>query len=99
MRDRFAASSSVVIAQSEYLTARYYLPEYRVLFFGDRPEVLSRSGREVRVAAPTAVVIFIFAPLGSELGTTLGLPDDGAPVRSGQLGTGDTLVAYDLESH
>ena len=97
VRDGSPASSSVVLAQSEYLTARYYLPEYRVLYFGDRPEVLSRSEREVRVAAPTTVVIFIFTPLGTGLAKTLALPDDGGPVRSGQLATGDTLVAYDLE--
>ena len=97
VRDRISSGSGVVIAQSEYLTARYYLPEYRVLFFGDRPEVLSKSEREVRVSAPATVVIFISAPIGTELASTLRLPDDGAPLRSGQLGAGDAIVAYDLE--
>lgn len=97
VRERIASGSGVVIAQSEYLTARYYLPEYRVLFFGERPEVLARSEREVRVTAPATVVIFISAPIGRELATMLRLPDDGALVRSGQLAAGDSVVAYDLE--
>lgn len=97
VRDRAPIGSSVVIAQSEYLTARYYLPEYRVLYFGDRPEVLSQSERKIGVASPTTVVVFMLTPLGAELAKTLDLPDDGTPVRIGQLATGDTLVAYDLE--
>jgi 4-amino-4-deoxy-L-arabinose transferase-like glycosyltransferase len=97
VRDRAPVGSSVVIAQAEYLTARYYLPEYRVLFFGDRPEVLSQSERKIDVASPTTVVIFMLTPVGVELAKTLDLPDDGTPVRIGQLATGDTLVAYDLE--
>jgi len=43
------------------------------------------------------VVIFMLTPVGVELAKTLDLPDDGTPVRIGQLATGDTLVAYDLE--
>jgi hypothetical protein len=97
VRDRAPVGSSVVIAQAEYLTARYYLPEYRVLFFGDRPEVLSQSERKIDVAPPTTVVIFMLTPVGVELAKTLDLPDDGTSVRIGQLATGDTLVAYDLE--
>jgi len=97
VRERAPVGSSVVIAQSEYLAARYYLPEYRVLYFGERPEVLSQSEREIRVASSTTVVIFMPTPVGAELAKTLRLPDDGTPVRIGQLATGDTLVAYDLE--
>ena len=65
VRARFAPASVVILAQSEYLTARYYLPEYRVLFYGADPEVLSSTAREVRVTAPSTAVFFgtVSAPL------------------------------------
>ena len=86
-----APSSTVVLARSDYLIARYYLPEYTVLFDGAAPEVLSRSAREVRVAAPTAV--FFFGSLPSPFPAAVRL-DTGD---SGTIVPGATLVAYDLE--
>ena len=53
IRSKFPPASTAILAQSEYLTARYYLPEYRVLFFGDHPEVLSQAVREVRITSPS----------------------------------------------
>jgi hypothetical protein len=85
----------VILAQSEYLTARYYLPEYRVLFFGSQPEVLSRGAQEVRVSATTVV---IFGALGasssSDVAATL---HTGDPVLWGDIDSGSVLVAYELE--
>jgi 4-amino-4-deoxy-L-arabinose transferase-like glycosyltransferase len=94
VRATFAPASVVILAQSEYLTARYYLPEYRVLFYGAEPEVLSRAAREVRITAPTTVVLFgtVSAPLPPtvRLGAALHMP-------SGSIEGGAALVAYDLE--
>ncbi len=93
VRARFTAASTVILAQSEYLTARYYLPAYRVLFYGATPEVLSRAVREVRVTSPTTIVVF--GALSASLPASLQLND--AEVRSGTVDGGTTLVAYDLE--
>ena len=94
IRGTFAPASAVILAQSDYLTARYYLPEYRVLFFGAEPEVLSRGAREVRIAAPTTVVVFgaVAAPLppAVRLGGSVHAP-------SGAIEGGASLVAHDLE--
>jgi hypothetical protein len=94
VRGHFTPASTVILAQSEYLIARYYLPEYRVLFYGAQPEVLSRAAQEVRIASPTAAVV-IFGTLASPLPTTLRLASDSGV----QFGSVDasTLVAYDLE--
>ena len=97
IRGRFAPASTTILAQSEYLTARYYLPEYRVLFFGDAPEVLSRAAREVRVASPTTLVVFgtLAASTGSDFALRLNAGD---PVLWGNVDAGGAaLVAYDLE--
>ncbi|MEP6693837.1 MAG: glycosyltransferase family 39 protein [Chloroflexota bacterium] len=93
VRGSLPPSSTVILAQSEYLTARYYLPEYRVLFYGAEPEVLSRAAREVRVIPPTTVAVF--GALSASLPSTLRLSD--GEVRSGSLDSGASLVAYDLE--
>lgn len=105
VRGTFAPASVVILAQSEYLTARYYLPEYRVLFYGDAPEVLSRAAQEVRVTS-TTVVIFgsLTSPAGSSsdkaralqaaFGTHL---NTGDPVLWGDVDSSSPLVAYDLE--
>ena len=58
VRGAFRPAVTVILAQSEYLTARYYLPEYRVVFYGTEPEVLSSAAREVRITSPTTVVVF-----------------------------------------
>lgn len=94
IRGSFAPASTVILAQSEYLTARYYLPEYRVLFYGAEPEVLSRAAQEMRITAPTTVVVF--GALAAPLPQALRLDTDGE-VRSGIVDTGATLVAYELE--
>jgi hypothetical protein len=94
VRGHHAPASVVILAQSEYLTARYYLPEYRVLFYGVEPEALSRAVREVRLAAPTEVVIF--GELALPLPATLRLTRDGG-VASGTVDPATSLVAYDLE--
>jgi hypothetical protein len=93
IRGSFAPGSTVILAQSEYLTARYYLPEYRVLFYGAGPEVLSRAAQVVHVTSPTTVVVFgeLSTPLPAALRLT------GAEVRSGSLDTSSSLLAYDLE--
>jgi 4-amino-4-deoxy-L-arabinose transferase-like glycosyltransferase len=93
IRGSFAPASAVILAQSEYLTARYYLPEYRVLFFGAAPEVLSHAAQEVRITSPTTILVL--GALSAPLPQTLRLTD--ADVRSGTLDPGTTLVAYDLE--
>jgi len=93
VRGSFAPASTVILAQSEYLTARYYLPEYRVLFYGEEPEVLSRSAREVRVTSPT--VVAVFGGVAAPLPASLRLTNDA--VRSGTVDAGNALVAYDLE--
>lgn len=94
VRARFAPASTVILAQSEYLSARYYLPEYRVLFYGAEPEVLSRAVQEVRISSPTSVVVF--GTLAAPLPGTLQLSSNG-DVRSGDLDAATSLVAYDLE--
>ncbi len=94
VRSTFAPASVVILAQSEYLTARYYLPEYRVLFYGAEPEVLSHAAREVRVTAPTTVVVFgnLSAPLPEALRLS-----DGDILRFGPIDSATTVIAYDLE--
>jgi hypothetical protein len=86
-----APSSTVVLARSDYLIARYYLPGYTVLFDGAAPEVLSSAVREMRVTSPTAV--FYFGSLPSPLPAAVRLETE----RSGTIVPGATLVAYDLE--
>jgi len=93
IRGTFAPGSAVILAQSDYLTARYYLPEYRVLFYGASPEVLSRAAQEVRITSPTTVLVF--GALAAALPSTLHLND--ADVRSATLEAGTTVVAYELE--
>jgi hypothetical protein len=90
-----APSSTVVLARSEYLIARYYLPAYRVLFDGPAPEVLSSSAREVRVSAPTSV--FFFGSIPSPFPTSVNL-QIGGDAPSGTIASGATLIAYDLEA-
>jgi dolichyl-phosphate-mannose-protein mannosyltransferase len=94
VRAAFDPSSTVILAQSEYLTMRYYLPEYRVLFFGAEPEVLSRAAQAVRVTAPTKIVVI--GALSAPLPDSLRL-DNGTDVRSGSIDAGATLTAHDLE--
>jgi hypothetical protein len=94
IRARFPPATTVILAQSEYLTARYYLPEYRVLFFGPQPEVLSRAALEVRVSATVVVFGALGASSASEVAARL---HTGDPVLWGDLGAGASLVAYDLE--
>jgi hypothetical protein len=84
--------TTIVLAQSDYLTARYYLPEYRVLFYGAEPEVLSRAAREVRITAPQMVVIF--GALAAPLPSTFHPLHEGG---SGTLDPGATLIAHELE--
>ena len=93
VRGHMAPDSTLILAQSEYLEARYYLPEYRVLFYGSEPEVLSRAARVVRITSPTSVVIF--GALAAPLPATLRLTTDVAP--SGIVQSDTTLIAYDLE--
>jgi hypothetical protein len=95
VRSHMDPTSAVILAQFEYLTARYYLPDYRVLFYGSDPEVLSRAAREMRLASPTTVVIF--GALAAPLPSALRLTTDVAP--SGIVEGGTTLVAFDLEPH
>jgi hypothetical protein len=89
-----APASTVILAQAEYLTARYYLPEYRVLFDGAAPEVLSRAVRAVRIASPTTV--FFFGALPSPFPSSVRL-DTAGEVPTGTVNPGMTLDAYDLE--
>jgi len=93
VRGHMAPDSTLILAQSEYLEARYYLPEYRVLFYGSEPEVLSRAARVVHITSPTTVVIF--GALAAPLPATLRLTTDAAP--SGIVQSDTTLIAYDLE--
>ena len=86
-----APSSTVVLARSDYLIARYYLPDYTVLFDGAAPEVLSSATREVRVASPTGV--FFYGSLQSPFPAAVRLDTED----SGTILPGATLVAYDLE--
>lgn len=95
VRGTFPPAATVIIAQSEYLTARYYLPEYRVLFYGTDPEVLSSTAKEIRITSPTTVVVF--GALAGPLPEGVRLDNDGDVLRWGDVGTGITLVAYDLE--
>lgn len=86
-----APASTVVIARSDYLIARYYLPDYTVLFDGAAPEVLSSATRVVRVASPTRV--FFYGSLPSPFPAAVRLDTED----SGTIVPGATLVAYDLE--
>ncbi|MGH2489965.1 MAG: glycosyltransferase family 39 protein [Candidatus Limnocylindria bacterium] len=95
VRGSFAPASAVILAQSEYLTARYYLREYRVLFYGAEPEVLSRAVQEVRITEPTTVVVF--GGLAAGLPAALRTSGDGALVTSGSVEGGSAIVAHDLE--
>jgi 4-amino-4-deoxy-L-arabinose transferase-like glycosyltransferase len=91
----FPPPSTVILAQSEYLIARYYLPDHLVLFYGAQPEVLSRAAREVRISGVTVVVFgTLTSPPGSDFAVRL---HDGDPVPWGTIGSGPSLVAYDLE--
>jgi hypothetical protein len=94
VRGAFPPATTVILAQSEYLTARYYLPEYRVLFYGAEPEVLSSTAREVRITSPMTIVVF--GTLSAPLPESLHLGNDDL-LRFGDLGAGTTVVAYDLE--
>lgn len=95
VRTRFAPASTMILAQSEYLTARHYLPEYRVLFYGPEPAVLSRSAQEARIADTTLV---IFGTIAFPSGFELAMPvHPGDPVTWGEVGSNLALVAYDLE--
>jgi 4-amino-4-deoxy-L-arabinose transferase-like glycosyltransferase len=95
VRGAFPPAATVIFAQSEYLTARYYLPEYRVLFFGDEPEVLSRAAREVRIMSPTTLVLF--GGLSSSR-RQVALPlNTSDPVWWADIDSGSALVAYELE--
>jgi len=95
IRGRFPPATTVILAQSEYLTARYYLPEYRVLFFGPQPDVLSRAAQEIRVSATTVVV---FGALGASSSTEVAARlHTGDPVLWGDIDAGSALVAYELE--
>lgn len=94
VKGRFGPASTVILAQSEYLTARYYLPEYRVLFFGDEPEVLSPAAREVRITFPTTIVVFgTLSSSRREVAMPLNTSD---PVWWANIDSG-SLVAHDLE--
>jgi hypothetical protein len=94
VKGRFAPASTVILAQSEYLTARYYLPEYRVLFFGSAPEVLSRAAQQVRVTATTVVFFGAVATPGIEIALPV---HPGDPVAWGDFDSSSALVAYELE--
>lgn len=95
IRSKFPPASTAILAQSEYLTARYYLGEYRVLFFGDHPEVLSQAVREVRVTSPSTIVIF--GPIASG-STQIFMPSHpGDPVFWGDVEGATSFLAYDLE--
>jgi hypothetical protein len=94
VRGAFPPGGTVILAQSEYLTARYYLPEYRVLFYGADPAELSRAAREVRVAATTVVV---FGGIASPLPETLPLSGTTGVLLSGEVDSASTLIAYELE--
>jgi hypothetical protein len=94
VRGRFPPASTVILAQSEYLTARYYLPEYRVLFYGSAPEVLSRSAQQVRVTATTVVFFGAVATPGTEIALPV---HPGDPVAWGDLDSSRALVAHELE--
>ena len=95
VRGRFAPASTAILAGPEYLTARYYLPEYRALFYGDTPEALSRSARRVAITPPTTIVVF--GSLASS-STEIALPlRTGDPVIWADVGAGAALFAYDLE--
>jgi len=95
VKERFAPASTVILAQSEYLIARYYLPEYRVLFFGDGPEVLSRAAQDVRVTSSTVV---IFGTLAASPSSDFAMRmRTGDPVLWGEVDATSALVAYELE--
>jgi hypothetical protein len=94
VRGRFPPASTVILAQSEYLTARYYLPEYRVLFYGSAPEVLSRSAQQVRVTATTVVFFGAVATPGTEIALPV---HPGDPVAWGDFDSSRALVAHELE--
>ncbi len=95
VRGAFPSATTVILAQSEYLTARYYLPEYRVLFYGTDPEVLSRVAREVRITSPTTIVVF--GALAAALPQTLRLDNDGDLLHWTDLDAGVSVIAYELE--
>jgi hypothetical protein len=90
-----ADASTTVLAQFDYVLVRYYLPEYRTLFYGEQPQTLSRDARPITlVPARDAVLLF---------GTTAEPPPGlrREPITSGLdrlVGSADlSLVAYDVE--
>lgn len=100
VRARYLPSDVTVLAQYDYVLARYYLPEYRTLFFGDAPEVLTRDPVAVTLAPGSdAVVLFGVTPDPGP-----GLRRDPAPGAVGDalaalVAESDaTLVAYDVEA-
>lgn len=59
VRARYPPSTTVILAQFEYVFLAQYLPEYRALFFGPGPEVLSADPPVVTVTpADGAVLLF-----------------------------------------
>lgn len=95
VRGAFRPAETVILAQSEYLTARYYLPEYRVLFYGTEPHVLSQFAREVRITSPMTVVVF--GAVTAALPETLRFDNESDLLRWTNVDAGVSLVAYELE--
>ena len=96
-RTAYAPSAVTIVAQFDYVLARYYLPEYRTLFVGDAPTVLSRDPRPVTLdPARDAVLVFgATEPLGRGI-DRVALTADGALGRVGAA-AGATLTAYAVE--
>ncbi len=96
IRAHYGTSGTIVLSQFEYVFVRHYLPEYRALFYGESPEMLSRTPIPVTVSAQRMRVIVFgtTAELPPGLRRELPLPDEGAlATAQGEA----TLVAYDLE--
>lgn len=99
VRARVPPAGATLLAQFDYVFVRYYLPEYRVLFYGEAPEVLSRAPVPVTVTARDGTVVLFGATAGLPAGLRRepapgDLADSLATVRA----DGDArLTAYDVE--
>ncbi len=92
-RRTFSPADTVIVAQVDYLLAKYYLPEFHVLFYGSEPQALSRSARPVSITAPAEIVVF--GALIDPLPASLAARSDG-PLTTVKLGAGSAIIAYDI---
>jgi len=91
IRAQYPANGTVILAQYEFVFLTQYLPEYRALFFGPRPEVLSTDPPAVTVT-PAGGTVLLFGRIPD-----LPNADDAAVLLPGLASlTRGSIRAYDI---